>query len=239
MATAETVRTVAAVAAMQAEFAGLLRHARGRRRLDWGLDYACAAEIAGARWLLLADGMGAERARRAAQAALDQAQPQALVSTGWCGALDPALAAGDVVVASEVRDHAAGERFTPSRPVARRAYASGAIECCARVAVSVAEKAALREDGAVAVEMEAAGVARAAAERSVPFYCVRAVSDIAGEALPLDFNRLRDASGRLSPWRLAAAVLRRPAAVAGLLRLRRESRRAAENLGDFLADCRF
>jgi adenosylhomocysteine nucleosidase len=239
MATAETTRTVAAVAAMRAEFAGLLRHASGERRLDWGLDYACAAEIAGAHWLLLADGMGVERAGRAAQVALAQAQPAALISTGWCGALDPALAAGDVVVASEVHDHAGGERFTPAQPATRRTCVHGAIECCARVAVNVAEKAALRDGGAVAVEMEAAGVARAAAERSVPFYCVRAVSDIASAALPLDFNGLRNAQGQVSPWRVAAAVLRRPAAVAGLLRLRRDSRRAAQNLGDFLADCRF
>jgi hypothetical protein len=64
------------------------------------------------------------------------------------------------------------------------------------------------------------------------------VSDVAGEDLPLDFNRYRDADGRFNRARIALAAMGRPFSVLpGLLRLDRNCRRAAERLGEFLANC--
>jgi hypothetical protein len=88
--------------------------------------------------------------------------------------------------------------------------------------------------------MEAAAVARKAAEWGVPFHCVRAVSDTAQDDLPLDFNLYRDAEGRFSRTRIALAALGRPfTRVPALLRLDRNCRIASESLGDFFANCRF
>jgi adenosylhomocysteine nucleosidase len=140
-----------------------------------------------------------------------------LISTGFCGALDPALRVGDIVVGG-------GKVFTLDR-----------------VAVTAEEKRDLRaRTGAVAVDMEAAAVSRKAAEWGVPFYCIRAVSDTAYEDMPLDFNLYRDAEGRFSRSRIALAALARPfRRVPSLLRLDRNCKFAAEALGEFLADCRF
>ena len=50
--------------------------------------------------------------------------------------------------------------------------------------------------------MEAAGVARASEELDVPFYCIRAVSDLADEDFANDFNESLMPDGRFSVLRL-------------------------------------
>src|SRR6516164_5103770 len=107
-----------------------------------------------------------------------------------------------------------------------------------RVAVAVEEKAALqRSTGACCIEMEAAAVARLASELNVPFYCIRVVSDPATCDLGLDFNAFRDAEGRFSLPRIAVAAIRRPQYLRPLLELDRNCRKAAGDLGEFLANC--
>ncbi|HEX5430978.1 MAG TPA: hypothetical protein VFW83_03365 [Bryobacteraceae bacterium] len=205
------MRTWLAVAAEAREFAGILKRARSSKRLEWpGAAFAREAEWKGDRWLLVANGPGAERVRQvlAAKRGVD-----GIVSIGFCGALDPALRVGDIVPDGL---HTAG-----------------------RVAVTAEEKRVLRErTGAAAVEMEAAAVAAKALEWGVPFRCVKAVSDTAEENLPLDFNRYRGRDGTFSRGRIALAALARPSAtIPGLLRLDRNCRIAADKIGEFLADC--
>lgn len=108
-----------------------------------------------------------------------------------------------------------------------------------RVAVTAFEKRQLREHGPVAVEMEAAGVAAAAVARNVPFFCVRVVTDTAGEDLVLDFNRYRDGAGRFSRSLITKAVLLHPTKLARLLRFNAACRQASQRLGEFLVHCRF
>ena len=104
---------------------------------------------------------------------------------------------------------------------------------------AAAEKRQLAAAGAMAVEMEAAAVGAAALTRGVPFYCVRVVSDEAGEDLPLDFNRFRNPDGRLSRRRIAAAALKHPGRIPALIKLDRSANRASQALGEFLVNCQF
>ena len=96
------------------------------------------------------------------------------------------------------------------------------------------------QTGAVAVDMESAAVEQKAAEWKVPYLCIRAVSDTAGGALPLDFNRYRNTRGDFSRTRIALAAMARPFTVMPqLMEFDRNCRRAADALGDFLADSQF
>ncbi len=91
-----------------------------------------------------------------------------MVSTGFCGALDPALRVGDIVVAGRVQRAAAAGAASDA---ALQPANSSLARSCRR---DVARKTRFaQQTGAVAVEMEAAAVARKAAEWNVPFYCIR------------------------------------------------------------------
>jgi len=235
MATAEN-NSILAVAAEAREFAGLLRYASEVKDLGWPLSFACQAMIGGQPWVLVANGPGARLAHEAAWTGCGMTGVRAVVSTGYCGGLDPKLALGDIFAATEVRPGSTTGVY-PVIPV--EAPHQGLLLSVDRVAVTKREKAALFSSGGSAVEMEAGAVAAVAGSMGLPFYCVRVVSDTAREELPLDFNRYRDQAGRFSRLAIATAAAMRPWSIPGLLRFDRNSRRASLKLGDFLADCRF
>jgi adenosylhomocysteine nucleosidase len=219
--------TLLLVAAIAREFGGLPRG----RKLDWPVHWARVADLGGTRLLMVANGVGAARAASAVAAA---ARPDAVVSFGFCGALDPALRPGQIFVATAVNG------FPAAQPAASAPYASGVLVTVERVAGTVKEKAALREAGAAAVDMEAAGVAEEAARLGLPFFCVRSVTDLAYEAFTTDFNSVIRADGHFDTmYLLRRAVLQPVSVLPELLRLRGRCGVAARNLGDFIAGCRF
>jgi adenosylhomocysteine nucleosidase len=231
-------RPVLAVAANAREFAGLLRHASEVCPIEAPIGMASRARIAESEWLLAANGEGPRLAAQAVGWALDQSIPRAVVSTGFCGALDPRLRAADIWTATEVRNEQ-GARYAALEPRSRRSASRGPVLSIDRVAATRKQKEELRRTGAGVVEMEAMAVAGAAETRSLPFYCIRAVSDRAGADLPLDFNRYRGAGGRISTSRIVLGAALRPWTWVGLIRLARDASRASRALGDYLAECRF
>jgi adenosylhomocysteine nucleosidase len=158
----------------------------------------------------------------------------AVVSTGLCGAVDPRLRVGDIVVATEVN----GE---PARvPQCRQRYNAGRVVSTDHVVGTAAERRLLAAAGAHAVDMESVEVLRRARQLGVPFFCVRAVSDEAHEDWKLDLNAARGEDGRFRIGHILAQAARRPVRVVPeLLRLRRNAALAARRLGEFLADCDF
>ncbi|MGH9559299.1 MAG: hypothetical protein ACRD30_08660 [Bryobacteraceae bacterium] len=200
-----------AVAAERREFDGILRRFGVARKFAWPAAFAREAEWRGDRWLLIANGPGAGAVERALEKKIEV---NGIVSTGFCGGLDPVLKVGDIVRES--------------------------IFSADRVAITSAEKKAMREKtGAAAVDMESAALAKIAANWGVPFFCIRAVSDTSNEDMPLDFNRYRLGDGGFSRRRIAFAALARPfTAIPGLIRLDRNCQIAAESLGEYFADCK-
>jgi nucleoside phosphorylase len=136
---------------------------------------------------------------------------------------------------------AAADRSFEALPVSSAAaHHSGVVCSIDRVAQTAEEKRRLRAGGAMVVEMEAAGVAARAEVRGLPFYCIRAVTDLAGETMANDFNAALRADGYFDTMVILRETLRRPLArLPELCRLRQRSVRAARVLGDFIADCRF
>jgi hypothetical protein len=228
---------ILAVGAECREFSGLLRLATSVSKLSWPIAFARRILLSGRTWLLAANGPGPRLAAEAAQAAVRNCRPSAVLSTGLCGALDPAIPVQSIFVATEVRSSA--RVFPACIPAQPCNGFSGPLLTQDRVAVTAAEKAVLFASGARAVDMEAAAVASQAERLGIPFYCVRVISDEAGYSLPLDFNRYRDATGRFSRLRIALAAVTRPAVVAPLMRFDSVCRRSAILLGESLADCRF
>jgi adenosylhomocysteine nucleosidase len=222
------------VAAERRELEGLLVHVDELTRPDWALDFARLGRLNGVPVAMVANGPGPKLARAAVDAAKENESMDGLISTGFCGGLNPALRACDIFVATEIVGVAAALMPSSSRP-----FQAGKLLSMDRVVSSAAEKAD-QSKKADAVEMEAAAVAERAREWGVPFYSIRVVTDTSEESFPLDFNRMRSEDGRFSRSKIIAAALRSPALVLPeLIKLNKRTKRAAQALGDFLADARF
>lgn len=165
-----------------------------------------------------------------------------VISAGVCGALDPGLVPGDLVVPDRVIGPA-GERFDLAAASGRRTVLAAAgravtgwLVTTGEVVATAEAKAALRAgSGAVAVDMESALILRTAAAAGCPALVVRGVSDRAAQAVPSDLTGLVTAGGRL---RLAGAValgLTRPRAIPRAIALGRGTRQALAAVSRALA----
>ena len=226
------------VAANRMEFPGILAHTMDLRPAAVTADWARYARLGGNEMLLVANGAGGRRAGAAVDAALATFAASVVISTGFCGALSADLSVADIVTGTSVTDGA--NRFAALQPDCGRPHHKGVVVSIDHVAQTAAEKYALHQGGGSAVEMEAAGVAARAQSRGLPFYCVRVVTDLAGEDMANDFNGSLREDGHFATMNILKGTLRKPLVrLPELLRLRNRCTRAARILGEFIADCRF
>jgi purine-nucleoside phosphorylase len=216
------------VAAEPRECEPFVRRWSGVSEAQLPVRWSRAGAWKGRRCVVIANGAGTERAALAAAAV----EAPVVCSIGFCGALDPGWKPGEIFVASEVRN---GTR----RWKTASATADGPLQTAPKIIASRAEKAALRAQGSLAVEMEASAVAKASEERGASYYCIRAVSDLAGETFVNDFNACLLPDGRFDTVRLVRGAILSPARLAELIRLARRTSLAARNLGDYLERCEF
>ncbi len=222
------------VAADPRELSEWVKRWESVRPVPLAVNWARAGKWQGRDVAAIANGAGAERAFTAVIMA---GQLGAVCNTGFCGALDPALKAGDIVTGTKITSQ--GRSFEASLPSGPESEL-GAVLTVDHVVQTAEEKRSLRQTGASIVEMEAAGAAQAAEDLGVPFFCIRAVSDRADETFANDFNAARTPEGRFSIAGLVKGALASPQKRFGeLLRLRKRTAVAAKTLGEFLANCRF
>jgi len=216
------------IAADPRECTGLLSHWEQVQPLQLPVHWARTGRWKGREVTAIANGAGAERAFAAVLVA---PKASAICNIGFCGALDESLQIGDVFVATEVRN---GTHMWPTLLPDTPESPTGVVASIDHIAQTAAEKSNLRASGASIVEMEAAGVARASEDLDLPFYCIRAVSDLAHEDFVNDFNAALGPDGRFSILRLAKQLKFRE-----LLRLKQRTALASRKLGDFLAATTF
>ena len=186
---------------------------------------------------MIANGAGAKRAALGVEAAQALGDLHGVCNTGFCGALDPTLTIGDIFIGTSIR--AREREFAALRPATATPYRHGILASIDHVAQTADEKLHLRLAGSSVVEMEAGGAAVKASEYGVPFYCVRAVSDLATETFACDFNAALRDDGRFDMMRLFTSAVRKPRRFGELLRLQSRCQTASRNLGEFLAGCQF
>ena len=226
------------VASESAELRAIAARASNVRRAAVRADWARRVLLGGHELLLVANGAGRQRAAAALDAALAGFVPDALASTGLCGALVPEMQAADIVVATEVLYKDA--RFPVAPVTTALRHHCGAVRTLDHIAQTAEEKRFWRSSGAAAVEMEAAAVAERSQLLGLPFYCVKAVSDLNYETMANDLNAALRPDGHFDTIKVLGSSLRHPLArLPELLRLWRRSIRAANILGEFFADCRF
>ncbi len=177
-------------------------------------------------------GMGAAAATRAFSRAFELCRPTAIYSVGWAGALDGQTRAGSVLRAETVRDLATGETYRCA-PTEWKTH--GLLLTSRRVAVREEKhRLAATYEGARAVDMEAATLARLARAHDLPFRAIKAVSDTFDDDLPA-LNAFITAEGRFATPRFIAHVAIRPRYWSTLVQFGKQASLAAANLCDSLA----
>jgi adenosylhomocysteine nucleosidase len=184
------------------------------------------AALCDSRWPGLLDGLG----------------HPLVVSAGVCGALDPRLAHGDLVI-PECVIGPGGDVLAIPRSHHRAAVARAGAAVCTGALVSTAEivatpdaKALLHAaTGAVAVDMESAVIVARAAAFDCPALVVRGVSDDAREFLPPELVGLITPAGGLRVARALALTVMRPAVLSRAFTLRRRTQGALKAVARVLA----
>jgi len=181
--------------------------------------------------LAVAGGIGSSRAERAARAVVEQFRPEVLVSAGLVGALIHSLKAGSVVTPNVIVDAATGVEYRCES--GGELVGSGVLVSVGEIAGQDSKLALVERYHGLIVDMEAAGVAKVAAESNLAFRCVKAISDELDFVMP-PLNRFVDSQGDFSTGGLIAWAMLRPHRWLGIMRLARNTSSATQALCDWL-----
>ena len=125
-------------------------------------------------------GIGTAAAEKCVSALIAKHRPRWLLSAGYAGALDPALAHGELFVATN---------FTSPELLPRTDAKRGILTTQQTAAETPVQKAALaRATGAQAVDMETSAIAAVCATHGIPLLSLRAISDTASAEIPVPLH---------------------------------------------------
>ena len=218
---------VAIIAAMPGELKPLTRgwqhqRSQGVDLWRWKFDEG--------EWIAACAGVGVDAATRAFAQIEKIGTPNFVISVGWAGALSPALETGRVYSPSGVIDARTGERFQVAIWNLERWLVTSPI-----VAGEAEKQRLATAYNANLVDMEAAGVARLALMRGIPFYCFKGISDGFNDQLP-DFNRFITANGQFKLGHFIVSRIYRPWQWPALIRMGENSKKAAQGIAASLLD---
>ncbi len=217
----------AIIAALDREVAPLLTQAKRVKKEYAGRTFTFFERQ---ETVIVCGGIGAEPARRAAEAVISLYHPATLHSVGFAGALQPELNVGDVFPVSTLIDARDGSHIEVE-PGNRVLLTFGSI-------ASAKQKATLGQAyGAHAIDMEAAAVAAAACARGLRFRATKVISDGFDFEVP-EMHTFIDPQGRFKTASFIAFAALRPWLWGRAMALARNSKMAAKTLSAYLSEYR-
>jgi adenosylhomocysteine nucleosidase len=166
-------------------------------------------------------GIGEKFARRAAEVAIEHAQPKLLLSAGIVGAISPKLKVGDVGKIRQVVDVATGTTYPTTG-------GDWVLATSQDVSDAQEKHELLTRFGADVVDMEGAAVAQVAKERGLEFAAIKSISDDAEFDMP-PLNRFID-NGKFDTRRFLIYVALHPRWWGALGKIKKNSEIATEQL---------
>ena len=216
---------VAIIAAIPGELKPLVRDWPHSRR---GTIHFWALRNEEEEWIAACAGAGLDAATRAFAGIEDGGPIDLVISIGWAGALADQCVPGHAYNVAGVFDARTGERFNCDAGAGSYWLVTSprVADRTEKLRLSSTYKAAL-------VDMEAAAVARLAAMRSIPFYCIKGVSDAFDANLP-DFNRFIDPNGQFQTPKFVLFALLRPWIWPALIQMGENSKKASQSITERL-----
>ena len=218
------------------EFAPWRRLRYFRRGLAEGIPVHEAC-IGDAEVRVVLTGVGLRNAERVMRTVLSDGAG-VCISSGLAGGLKGEHHLGEILVARAVRSSRGNHFLRSDARLLQLAVRAGAklvdlVYSSESVVVTPRDKYRLGMF-ADAVEMESFAILSAAAAWGVPAIVVRAISDPVSVELPYDLSQALNKRGQVSIPRVLSQIAKAPQRLPALMRLGRESRRAAVQLARFL-----
>ena len=210
---------VAIVAAMEREIQPLIAGWQVVRRSYDGREFKF---FENGEAVAVCGGIGAAAARRACQAAFALYSPELVLSVGFAGALTRDLHVGDIVVPAKVTDSGDGSGAVTGMGL-------GTLVSTSVVADPAQKRILAAKYQAVAVDMEAAAVAKGAQACGMRFAAVKAISDELDFEIPVVEGSV-DSAGQFHEGRFLAGIALRPWVWGRVARTARNSSLAAKSL---------
>jgi adenosylhomocysteine nucleosidase len=222
--------------AVEAEFAPW-RALRNLEKVTVGGVELRRAQVGNATVDFVITGMGAENARRVADALISRTYFSCIIS-GFAGALKSSVKLGDIVACERVQHHPTPQTEICDANLLVHASENGATRIATllttdHVVNSATEKNRLSEL-AEAVDMESFAILHAANKKKIPCAVVRVISDSFDRDMPAELDTLVDPRGHVKITGVVRFVAKHPLMVPALVRLGRDSKTAAESLAHFL-----
>lgn len=194
---------------------------------------------------LLMTGIGEERMQKGLAQAFGVMEPEGILLVGYAGGASPLAAQGALILGEEVVDGKSGEQFRCDSVLLEKAkrlseerglrYKVGNIVTVDRVISNPHEKADLGATySALALEMEAAAVAREASQRGIPFLVAKAILDPVEMILP-DLQNCIESTGEVMPGKLMEQLFKNPKEMMQLPKMQYLASQAREAITNFLA----
>jgi hopanoid-associated phosphorylase len=154
-----------------------------------------------------------------------------IISIGVCGALDPSLAVGDCIVATEIvtEDECLSTHYPWCKELLERlphARPGALVGTDAIIPNGAAKDRLHRATRAAAADMESHVAAKVAREHGLPFAAVRVVSDSAARALPPAALVGMSRTGGVNVFAVLRSLFTNPAQIPALLRTAWEAEKA-------------
>jgi adenosylhomocysteine nucleosidase len=221
----------AIVAALEREVSGLTQHFARVERTHEGRTFVFFEKKSDPDGLVVVcGGIGADAARRAAEAVIALYHPTLLHSVGFAGALNAGLHVGDIISPAVVIDARDGSRVQIEG-------GEGTLVTFMAVATAVQKANLAQSYAAQAVDMEASAVAAAACARNLSFSATKVISDGLHFEMP-ETARFIDAHGRFKTAAFALHVALRPWLWPRVVTLASNSSKAARSLAAHLKGSR-
>jgi adenosylhomocysteine nucleosidase len=215
------VRRVGVLAPMPSELSPVVK-TMGLRRVEGASVHT--GRVGAVDVVATRTGMGLTLATEAVNRLLDAETVDHVLVVGIAGGIGTARV-GDVLCPTAAVDRSTGTRYDAT-PLA--AELDGVVSSSDEFLVDPERVAALVDDGVRALDMETSAVAAVCVQRGVPWSAVRVISDLATDHPDASVLDLAHPDGTPNARAAIPFLLRNPRRIPGLVKLGRDSMRAAK-----------
>jgi nucleoside phosphorylase len=213
------------VAALEREISGLVR---GWSTTEVRIADAANRIYSGERAVLICAGTGVANAYAATKVLIENCSPRVVISIGFAGSCASDMRPGSIVVPATLLEPTTGKTF-------RCPFGHGRLVTADRVAGKALKQEFCARFGAHAVDMEATGVAEAAAECNREFAAIKVISDGAEEDLGYLSDFVKPEG--FETGRFIAYIALRPRLWPSVAALKQNSKMASTALESAVREC--